>query len=90
MQKLFNLLFLSCLKATELVEKQMHFKLSASEKIQLKLHKSMCKACQMYEKQSNFIEKGLSLQKPPAMKKYDSEELKMSIIKMLQSQNNGK
>lgn len=87
MQKLFKILFLSCLKATELIEKQMQFKLSVTERMQLKLHKSMCKACQVYEKQSNFIEKGISMQKPAEKVRYDTEELKKSITQMLQSQN---
>ena len=85
MQKLFKILFLSCLKATELVEKQMHFQLSVTERWQLKLHKSMCKACQVYEKQSIFIEKGISMQKPSEKAKYDTEDLKKSITQMLQS-----
>ncbi len=48
--------FLSCLKATELIEKRFHFKLSLTEKIQLELHKMMCDACRRYEKQSEIIE----------------------------------
>lgn len=52
-------LFLSCLKATELIEKRFHFKLSFSEKIQLEMHKLMCNACKSYEKQSAIIEEGI-------------------------------
>lgn len=55
-----NILFLSCQKASELIEKQNLFKLTILEKIQLKIHKAMCKACELYEKQSIIIEKGLS------------------------------
>ena len=40
-----HLLFLSCLKATELIEKKMHFKLSFGERLQLSVHKAMCDAC---------------------------------------------
>ncbi len=54
-----NILFLSCLKATELMEKRFHFKLSFREKIQLEMHKTMCDACTMYEGQSEIIEEGL-------------------------------
>ncbi len=57
MKKLLNILFLSCFKATELIEKKLNFKLSIKEKIQLKLHKSMCDACAVYEKQSIFMDK---------------------------------
>lgn len=52
-----HILFLSCLKATELIEKKLHFHLSFSEKIQLKMHKAMCDACSSYEKQSEVMEK---------------------------------
>ncbi|MBK7625596.1 MAG: hypothetical protein IPJ16_00085 [Bacteroidales bacterium] len=59
MKKLMNKLFLSCLKATELIEKKLHFKLTFTEKLQLKVHKAMCDACTMYEKQSNILDKAL-------------------------------
>jgi hypothetical protein len=57
--KIMNFLFLSCLKATELIERKFHFKLSSKEKIQLELHKMMCNACKTYEKQSGIIEEGI-------------------------------
>lgn len=84
MNKIRNTLLLSCLRATELIEKHLHFKLSLSEKIALRFHVSMCRACQLYEKQSAFIEKGLSspLTKKEAFK--DIETLKMKIHKELE------
>ena len=43
-----------------LIEKQKIFgRLSAMRSLQLKIHLSMCKACQSYVKQSNAIDKGL-------------------------------
>lgn len=51
--------FLSCLRATALIEKKFHFELSYKEKIQLKLHTMMCDACSMYEDQSEVIEHGI-------------------------------
>lgn len=63
MKKLMHTLMLSCLKATELIEKQFVVKLSTSEKIRLAMHKSMCAACKNYEKQSQFIDKALSKNK---------------------------
>ena len=48
--------FLSCLRATELIEKKIHMQLDLKEEIQLKLHKSMCKACSNFDKQSVFID----------------------------------
>ena len=64
MKKLMNKMFLSCLKATELIEKKLHFKLSLTEKIRLKMHKAMCDACTMYEKQSNVLDKVLGSSEP--------------------------
>jgi len=60
MKKLMNIFLLSCKKATELIEKREIISLSPTEKIQLKLHTSMCKACKSYEKQSDTIDKALS------------------------------
>ncbi|MFP4287950.1 MAG: hypothetical protein ACOC2E_08660 [Bacteroidota bacterium] len=85
MQKIFNTLFLSCLKASELIEKKMHFKLSLREKIQLSIHKSMCDACRIYEKQSSFIEKGIASYKPENKNDLEIKELKEKIQIMLES-----
>ena len=52
-------LFLSCLKATEIIEKGLNFKLSWREKLQLKAHKMMCDACSRYEKQSLFLDSAI-------------------------------
>ncbi|NOZ35185.1 MAG: hypothetical protein GXO80_07795 [Chlorobi bacterium] len=82
MKKLIHILFLSCLKATELIEKKLHVQLSFKEKLQLKLHKSMCSACRLYDKQSYIIHKKLSdhyIQNSPI----NSEELKKMIKKKL-------
>ncbi|MBK8881369.1 MAG: hypothetical protein IPN67_03025 [Bacteroidales bacterium] len=59
MKKLMNKMFLSCLKATELIEKKLLFKLSLSEKIRLKMHKMMCDACTLYEKQTKILHKAM-------------------------------
>ncbi len=82
MKKIMHLLFLSCLKATELIEKKMHFKLSFGERLQLSVHKSMCDACRNYEKQNYFIEKAVSNYKEVDPKKLtvDLDPLKKSII----------
>lgn len=58
-------MFLSCIKATELINKKSEASLSCVENIQLKTHKSMCKACTNYEKQTSLLDIALlnSLQK---------------------------
>jgi len=51
---------LSCKKATELIEKKLLTKLSFGEKVQLKMHESLCDACTAYEKQSKLMDQLLS------------------------------
>jgi len=55
-----NKMFLSCLKATELIEKKLLFKLSFLEKIRLTIHKMMCDACSLYEKQTRILDKAMN------------------------------
>lgn len=83
-QKLMHFLFLSCLKATELIEKKFHFKLSFKEKIQLELHKMMCDACKTYETQSEIIEEGIKINQHKKTHEIDTEELKKQIQTKLQ------
>ncbi len=73
---------LSCLKATELVEKKLQVRLNFKEKVQLKLHVKVCKACNDYERQSILIEKALSSDKNE-IKQHDVEKLKLEIIEKL-------
>ena len=57
MRKIMQILLLSCLKASKLIEKKQLFGLNIVEKAQLHVHKSMCKACTLYEKQSLIVYK---------------------------------
>ncbi|MDA3954289.1 MAG: hypothetical protein PF485_11625 [Bacteroidales bacterium] len=84
MKKIMNILFLSCLKASELIEKKFHLKLSFTERLQLKIHKMMCDACTLYEKQSRILEKGIENQHKFIEKNIDIEDLKKSITKKLE------
>ena len=83
MKRLMHILFLSCLKATELIEKKLHFKLSFSEKLQLKVHKMMCNACSNSEKQNIIIEKSSANQENASNMQVDVEQLKISILEKL-------
>jgi hypothetical protein len=78
-------MFLSCFKATELIEKKLHFRLSARENIQLKVHKMMCEACSRYEKQSTFLEKGMATLPKKESIQVDMEQLKHRIAAKLES-----
>jgi len=82
-----HILFLSCIKASELIEKRFHFKLSATEKLQLKVHKLMCDACTIYEKQSRLIEKGIELHHKRRNDHTDIEQLKLQIEKRIEERN---
>lgn len=88
MKKLSHILFLSCLKASELIEKNLHFRLSFTEKLQLKVHKSMCSACRLYEEHSDIIEQGIARHFKEKEEAVDVEKLKEKISKVLESQEN--
>lgn len=79
MKKLMDILFLSCLKASELIDKKIHIKLSFIERMQLKAHKMMCDACTAYEKQSLILEKGIEQHIHQKNAKVDMEQLKKQI-----------
>ena len=83
MKKLMHILFLSCLKATELIEKKFHFKLSIKERLQLKMHKMMCEACTKYEKHSTLLEKGISQSLKTLHTDDELQNLKMMIHKKI-------
>jgi hypothetical protein len=84
MKKLMHFLFLSCLKATELIEKKIYFKLSVKEKLQLAAHKTMCSACTNYEKHSQMIDVALANSTEPQEVAADLDALKKEIAKTLQ------
>lgn len=56
MKRIIHWFLLSCKKATELIDKKSIVPLSLRERIQLRLHKSICDACTAYEKQSLTID----------------------------------
>jgi hypothetical protein len=83
-----NVLMLSCKKATELMEKEIHFKLSILEKVQLRMHTKMCAACNAYQKNNVILEKSLHnhflSQKKEFMSLTLSEDFKKKLIKNLE------
>ena len=82
-KRLINRLFLSCLKATELLEKRLHFSLNRKERYQLKMHKMICQACARYEKQSLLLDKSIKIQKISDAGAKDIERLKSLIMENL-------
>ncbi|MDD2794050.1 MAG: hypothetical protein PHD73_12780 [Sediminibacterium sp.] len=86
MKKIAHLIMLSCRKATELIEKQFVVKLTLKERVQLKMHKSICDACTAYEKQSRFLNdllKEQSSSTPDQIIKQENEALKANLLKQL-------
>lgn len=88
MKKLMKWLMLSCLKATELIDKKLLMPISFKEKIQLNLHKSICDACTAYEKQSKkideILQKNLHVNHADQVETIKNESLKEKILKDLQ------
>ncbi|OFY98789.1 MAG: hypothetical protein A3K10_01410 [Bacteroidetes bacterium RIFCSPLOWO2_12_FULL_31_6] len=78
MATLFNTLFYSCKKATELIDRSEHESLSLMQKIRLYFHKLLCPPCECYAKSIPTIESFLKNTKPLNPK--EMEELKKQII----------
>lgn len=81
-----SLLNLSCKKATEMVEQDKIVSLSFVDKVKLKIHLSVCKACKIYEKQSKLIDNFFTATKHSDLSNIEIEEnpeLKETIIKKI-------
>lgn len=87
MKKFMHLLMLSCKKATELIEKNSLVGLSFRERIQLRVHKSMCDACASYEKQSRkvdeLMQKYIQAEGSASGKNVSNPQLKEKIVNNL-------
>ncbi len=81
--KILHKMFYSCLLATELIEKSFHVKLSFLERLRLSVHKKMCKACTLYEKQSGILEQGMLGSRAHEFNPEEIESLKTSILQKL-------
>jgi hypothetical protein len=56
MHLILRKLLRSCQKSTALIDKKLFSPLTITEKVQLNAHKMICKTCNSYEKQSQFID----------------------------------
>jgi hypothetical protein len=59
LEKIMNMMLLSCKEATLLIEKRTVFPLTFKEKCRLYIHVKMCIVCKVYQQQSKTIEKAL-------------------------------
>jgi hypothetical protein len=82
-----NILFLSCLKASALIEKKLHISLTFQERLQLRMHKMMCDACTRYEQQSALLEHSIASEHKTSQDLGDLEQLKAIIAKKLGEQS---
>lgn len=80
--KIMNMMVNSCKKTTALIDKQLLTSLTVKEKMQLKVHTSMCKTCNAYEHQSKLIDKiiGKWFTENPVVNVKLPEEIKFKII----------
>ena len=87
MKHIMHILMLSCLKATELIEKRFHVKLSFKERLQLRMHLMMCEKCTRYQKQSAFLEKSIENLSTTHSHSANIDELKLKITKKIENLN---
>lgn len=78
-------MFLSCLKATRLIEKKLYERLTFKEKMQLSAHKAMCDACTNYDKQANFMHRALHHAATPEAKNVDFKALENDILAKIEN-----
>ncbi len=57
MNRIMNSLFLSCCKASELIDKKAVYGLRPTERIKLYLHTNVCSFCRKYKKQNELLER---------------------------------
>ena len=89
MKRVLKKLLLNCTIATEMIEKDIYFKLSALEKLQLFLHTGLCGMCHRYQKHSRLLHRILmelhhEHEHPQAPKEEEQTALKEKITNRLE------
>jgi len=84
---IIHIIILSCRKATQLIEKKLHTRLSRRERVQLKWHNSICDICPLYEKQVIIIDKVLrdDLAKTPDEQVFPAVEVEALQARIIDS-----
>lgn len=82
----------TCKKATELVEKEKYDQISWLEKMKMKFHLSVCKACHSYKKKSALIDDFFAKNEvfEDSSKSTDNQYLKNKIITKINSTKKNK
>ncbi len=81
---IMNVMMLSCVKATELMEMKEHVPLRLVKTMQLHMHTAMCSGCRNYMKQTKLIDELLRRTFETAPVVADTNELEAAIISKLQ------
>ena len=76
-------IMVSCQKATSLAEKGRWTRLTFKERVQLKMHDSICAACKKFEHQGMMIEQAMERLSQKVRTESLSEERKQEIIQRL-------
>lgn len=82
---LFNI---TCKKATELIEKEKFDTISWVEKLKLKFHLSVCKACHTYQKNSTLMDS--FFKKTEVLETTENKELKNKILSQIENSSEKK
>ncbi len=85
MRDLMNVMMLSCVKATQLVEMKEHVPLKIIEKMQLQIHVAMCSGCKNYMKQTKLINMLLNKNFESLPKITETGQLESAIIDKLKN-----
>jgi len=82
-EQIMKFLFLSCEQATLLTEKKRQGELPPLGRLRLSIHQSMCKACTLYEKQSELLDRILKKGAPDGPDEASVNSLKNRIRKKI-------
>mgnify|MGYP005897041007 CR=1 FL=1 len=89
-----HIFVLSCKQATFLIEKRLHVPLSRREKLQLRIHLSICRFCREYDKKAIFLDGIMkkSISKEESRSKFHPDELRefKDKLKGRMDENRGK
>ena len=80
---IINVMMLSCVKATELMEMKEHVPLGLLKTMQLHMHTAMCSGCRNYLKQTKLINQLLKKKFNSTPATPGTDELEAEIIKKL-------
>lgn len=82
-KSIIHFFVLSCEKATLLMEKEIQGSLNLLERIQLKIHLSICKDCTCYREKSHFLDSCIDKSTMDFEADFSHEEIKDFKMKLM-------